>query len=291
MSTSSFNFSELSLSQVPALRFLVALGYRYLSPDAALAERGGKTSNVLLEGILRTQLAVLNRIHYRGSEYHFSEANIQEAVQKLKNIKYDGLVRTNQAVYDLVTLGTSLEQSVEGVSRSSTFNYVDWNDPSANVFHVVPEFSVERSRSTETVRPDIVLFVNGIPFVVIECKSSSVDVSQGVSQHIRNQGEDYIPGLFIYAQLLLAVNKNSARYGTVKTPSEFWSVWQELEDSDKDVASAVKDSLSDKCQLPPGEFAGDDVGGDRSVTGQDAALYSLCRPERLLDLVYRFYLV
>ncbi|MCV5950338.1 type I restriction endonuclease, partial [Escherichia coli] len=84
------------------------------------------------------------------------------------------------------------------------------------------EFSVERARSTDTVRPDIVLFVNGIPFSVIECKSPKVDVEQAVSQNIRNQGDDYIPRLFTYVQQVLAVNKNAAQYATAGTPKKFW---------------------------------------------------------------------
>ena len=299
MANNDFKFNETYLSQVPALQLLVALGYRCLPPDEALEERGGKTGNVLLEGILREQLARLNRIRYKGKQHRFSQANIQEAVRKLKNVKRDGLARTNQAVYDLITLGTSLEQSVEGVSRSYTFNYIDWKNPSNNAFHVVPEFSVERSRSTEHARPDIVLFVNGIPLAVIECKAPSIQVEQAVSQNIRNQGEEYIPKLFAYAQLLMAVNKNSARYGTVGTSAEFWSIWKELEDDEGELAALVNTGLgnADKGKLFSGEFAGarkhfDDLEGegDRLVTEQDKAIHSLCRPERLLDLAYRFTL-
>ena len=101
----------------------------------------------------------------------FSEENIQSAIQKLKTVQYDGLQKTNEAIYDLITLGTALEQTIEGDSKSFTLNYIDWKNPANNAFHAVAEFSVERARSTETARPDIVLFVNGIPLVVIECKA------------------------------------------------------------------------------------------------------------------------
>lgn len=114
-----------------------------------------------------------------------------------------------------------MEQTIEGDSKSFTLNYIDWKTPSNNSFHVVAEFSVERARSTDTVRPDIVLFVNGIPFSVIECKSPKVDVEQAVSQNIRNQGDDYIPRLFTYVQQVLAVNKNAAQYATAGTPKKF----------------------------------------------------------------------
>ena len=295
----SFEFNEKYLSQIPALQQLINLGYHYLTPEQALAERGGRTSNVIMEGILRKQLKKINRINYKGGEYLFSEENIQSAIQKLKNFKFDGLQKTNEAIYDLITLGSAMEQTIEGDSKSFTLNYIDWKTPSNNSFHAVAEFSVERARSTETVRPDIVLFVNGIPFSVIECKSPKVDVEQAVSQNIRNQGDDYIPRLFTFVQQVMAVNKNAAQYATAGTPKKFWGVWKEQEDKALDVDKAVNTALSDdvKAQLFNSEFSTArtffdelEAEGKRLVTEQDKSIYSLCRPERLLDLVYRFTL-
>ena len=253
----SFPFSEKYLSQLPALQQLINLGYQYLPPTQAMTERGGRASNVLLENILRDQLKKINRIRYKGGEYLFSEENIQSAIQKLKTVQYDGLQKTSEAIYDLLTLGTALEQTIEGDSKSFTLNYIDWKNPANNAFHAVAEFSVERARSTETARPDIVLFVNGIPLVVIECKAPDTDAEQAVSQMIRNQGEEYISRLFTYAQVLLAVNKNEAKYATVGTSKEFWSVWDELEDAERDVNACINKALSsrDKDALFSGEFA------------------------------------
>ncbi len=300
-----FNFTEKHLSQIPALQLLMQVGYTYLSPEQALQECGGRTSNVLLEKVLYGQLKKLNRIQYKSHEYHFSEANIQEAIQKLKNIKYDGLQKTNEAVYDLITLGTSLEQTIEGSSRSFDLNYIDWHNWHNNAFHVVPEFVVERARSTETIRPDIVLFVNGIPLCVIECKSPKEDVDQAISQMIRNQGDDYIPKLFTYVQLVTGVNKNAAQYATTGTEKKFWGLWRELEDdfdpsTSSGLSCLINRPLSDvqKSQLFAGEFASArryfdqlELAGERLLTEQDKTIVSLCRPERLLDLVYRFTLV
>ena len=290
---------EQHSSQIPALQLLVNVGYQPLTSAQALQERQGKYSNVLLEYILRKQLQQLNCIHYKGSEHPFSEPNIQEAIRKIKNVQYDGLQKTNEAIYNMITFGVALEQTVEGSKKSFNLNYIDWKTPSNNVFHVVPEFTVERSHSYEKARPDIVLFVNGIPFAVIECKASSPEVEQAVSQNIRNQGDGYIPKLFIYAQLVMAVSKNSAKYGTVNTPAEFWSVWKEFEDKEEELAKVINTALSesDKEKLFSDEFIHarayfDDLekAGSRQVTEQDKALYSLCRPERLLDLTYHFTL-
>ena len=82
-------------------------------------------------------------------------------------------MRTNEKIYDLLVLGKSLPQTIDGDTKSFPLLYIDWNPETFltnNVFHVTEEFEVERTASHETRRPDIVLFVNGIPLAVIECK-------------------------------------------------------------------------------------------------------------------------
>ncbi|MFZ2492840.1 MAG: HsdR family type I site-specific deoxyribonuclease [Thermoanaerobaculia bacterium] len=289
----SFHFDEKYLSQIPALQVLVNLGYRYLAPAEAQAARGGRLSNVLLEEILREQLKKMNRIQHKGGSFLFSEENLQSAIQRLKNVKYDGLLKTNEAVYDLLTLGVALEQSIEGDLKSFTLNYVDWRNPENNVYHVTAEFPVERTRSSESCRPDIVLFVNGIPFVVIECKSPNVDVSQAVSQMIRNQRDEYIPRLFPYVQMVLGINKNEARYATTGTAAKFWSKWKEAIPAaevapllDEPLPEAVKASFFEMA-LEPMQIR-DGAALQRQVTEQDRVLYALCRPARLLEMVWAY---
>ena len=289
----TFATTEKHLSQGPALQLLIKLGYNYLSPEKALGMRGSRRANVLLEDVLYKQLNKLNRIHHKGKKHHFSEANVQEAIRKLKHVQYDGLMKTNEAVYDLLTLGTALEQSVEGDLKSFPLHYIDWKNRDNNVFHVVPEYSVERTNSAETVRPDIVLFVNGIPLGVIECKAPSEEIEQGISQTIRNQGDEYIPKLFCYTQLVMAVKANAASYATVGTGLEHWSIWQEIEDEEETVAEWVNAPLTDeqKAALSSGEFAQPAEPQEaRLPTEQDKAICSLCRPERLLELMYLFTL-
>ena len=282
---------------IPALQQLINLGFDYITPEQAVAQRGGQLANVLLEDTLREQLKRINRIHYKGREYLFSEENVQSAIRKIRNVPYQGLQKTNEAVYDLLTLGVALEQTIEGDSKSFSLNYIDWKEPNNNLFQVTAEFPVQRRHSVETARPDIVLFVNGIPLAVIECKAPDVEVEQAISQSIRNQGGDYIPHLFIYAQLVMAVNKTAALYATAGSDKEYWSHWQEREDNENAVDSSINMPLTpeQKDRLFSGDFATarhsfDSLETDkqRLVTEQDKSIYSLCRPQRLLDLTYRF---
>ena len=294
---SDFRFNEKYLSQVPALQQLINLGFEYITPEQAMAQRGGQLVYVLLEDTLREQLRRINRIRYKGSEYEFSEENIQSAIRKIRNIPYQGLQKTNEAVYDLLTLGVALEQTIEGDSKSFSLNYIDWEQPSNNLFQVTAEFPVLRRHSVETARPDIVLFVNGIPLAVIECKAPDEKVEQAVSQSIRNQGADYIPQLFIYAQLVIGVNKTKALYATAGSGKEYWSAWQEREDLEDVVNTCINAPLTDEQKdllfsgefaLARGHFDSPESKEGRLVTEQDKSIYSLCRPERLLDLTYRF---
>src|SRR5665213_322696 len=154
------------LSKIPSLEILTNLGWRYLSSAQIDAQRRGRYANVILEDILGIQLRKLNRIHYRDQEFPFSDSIFPAAINALKQPGNEGLVRENEKLYDLISLGKSFEQTIEGNTRSYTLRYIDWEHPEQNVFHVAEEFSVERTASLETQRPDIVLFVNGLPLAV-----------------------------------------------------------------------------------------------------------------------------
>jgi hypothetical protein len=160
--------SEDATSQIPALDLLQQLGWTYLSPAEVDERRGGRRSEVVLRSILRSQLAKLNRFEYRGREYPFTEGAIEDALHELTGIGDDGLVRTNERIWNLLRLGKSIPQTVEGDRRSYTVRYVDWEHPENNLYHVTEEFAVEATGSTDTRRPDM-------------CATSTVSLSSSSS--------------------------------------------------------------------------------------------------------------
>ncbi|MGH9755372.1 MAG: type I restriction endonuclease subunit R [Blastocatellia bacterium] len=297
------SFLEDHVSQIPALQLLQNLGYVYLRREEIHLERGGKLSNALLEGVLEKQLRRLNRISFKGADHEFSDANIQAAIQTLKDVALtDGLIRANERIYDLLSLGKSFEQTIDGDMKSFTLNYVDWKRPENNVFHVAEEFEVERAAPPQTCRADIVLFVNGIPFVVIECNRPDEKdaINNAIAKHLRNQQREHIPRLFVYSQTLLAINQNEAKYATTGTPSEFWAQWRERpgtnEDVNEEVGSLVnkqltkeqKDKLfADRFAYARRYFDELEMAG-RAVTEQDRVIYCLLRPKRLIELTRQF---
>lgn len=295
----TFNAAEKHQSQVPALQLLVALGFTPLSQEEALRLRGGRLRNVVLDDVLAEQLMRINRFTHRGREYGFDLEDAHEAMRRLKPTpdRLKGLRGTNQDIYDTLVLGTTITKSIDGDSKSYSFRYIDWERPENNVFHVTAEFSVERTASSQTKRCDIVAFVNGIPILVIENKRPTESLKKADSQLIGYQNEDNIPQFFHFAQLLIGMNRNEARYATVGTPRKFWQTWRDEEDTDEAIAPFANRVLTaaEKDAIFSGDFAGARVyfdalaaEGERAVTVQDRTVYALCRPERLLDLIRRF---
>ncbi|MBD1549592.1 type I restriction endonuclease subunit R [Roseibium aggregatum] len=294
-----FNAAEKHQSQIPALQMLVALGFKPLSQADALEQRGGRLRNVTLDDVLAEQLLKINSFTHRGKEYSFDLADAHEAMRRLKPTpdRMKGLKGTNQDIYDTLVLGTTITKTIDGDSKSYSFRFIDWDNPQNNAFHVTAELSVERTASTQTKRCDIVAYVNGIPFVVIENKRPTESLKKAGSQLIGYQNEDNIPQLFHFSQLLLTMNRIEARYATVGTPQKFWQTWRDEEDTDEVIAPVANRPLTEaeKAAVFSGDFADArayfeamTAEGDRAVTAQDRALFALCRPERLLDLVRRF---
>lgn len=298
----TLSFKENHISQIPALNMLEKLGYTYLSPDEAMELRGGNTSNVLLETVLRKQLAKINTVQVSSWRTTlFSEQNIASGVDALKNLPMsEGYITAAQSAYDLLTAGKTVEQIVDGDKKSYVMQYIDWNNIENNVFHVTEEYAVSRAGMSETYRPDIVLFVNGIPLCVIECKRPDItdSLDQAISQHLRNQKEDGIRALYVYSTLLLATNVNDVSYATTATPKKFWNKWVE-QFVDKTAQELYRYKLSEKVnqRTYSSESSymmvaeeGEQYGLPKIPSVQDAYLYNLCRPERLLQLMYRFTL-
>lgn len=293
------SFIEDHISQIPALQLLQNLGYTYLTPEEVLKERQDKLSNVILEDILEQQLMKINEINFKGKVYPFSPASIRGAIDAIKNVPmFDGLVTTNSKIYDLLTLGKSFEEAIGNDRKSFTINYIDWNNIGNNVFHVAEEFEVNRTSSDKKYRPDIVLFVNGIPLCIIECKRPDIKepLEEAKSQHLRNQQEDGIPHLYKYSQILLALTSNKVQYATTGTPRKFWATWKEQKLKESDLQELVNKPLSDKQKdkLFADRFKYvrkyfDNIEAEgRLVTEQDKLLYSLCQPQRILELMYKY---
>ena len=302
------SFREDESSQIPALQLLQNMGWTYLEPEEALSFRKGSIRNVLLEDILEPQLRKINQIKYKGATYQFKDVNISKAIHELKTIPFEGLIKTSEKIFDLLTLGKSYMENIQGDRKSYDLKYIDWERPENNVYHVTDEYNVETSLFDDSKRrPDIVLFINGIPVVIIECKRPDISdpIEEAISQHIRNQKNREIPQLFIFSQILIAlcpsninVNRNRCMYGTTGTERKFWYPWKEKAQFNTVLENLIDTPLSkDKKEKLFAsrynyicKYFDELEKAPRQITDQDIILYGLCRPERVLEFIKKFIL-
>lgn len=303
------SFKEDHISQIPALQMLIKMGYTYLSTEEAMFLRGNKTTSILLEDILRKQIKLINSPKISSSKTtSFTDANIENGIKALKDLPMnEGYIEACESAYNLLTLGKAFEQSVDGDKKSFTLQYIDWLNPENNIFHITEEFSVMRSTSKEHYRPDIVLFVNGIPLCVIECKRPDMKepIKQAISQHLRNQHEDGIRSLYVYSQSILSIATNEARFATNGTPDKFWAHWEEKFENAKE-EKTYKTQLDQIRNTPLSQDQKNKLFTERYKyvrvyfdtlerehilpTKQDEYLFGLCSPKRLLDFTFNFIL-
>ena len=266
-------FNERPECQERLISFLQKMGYTYVSRSEAEQKRGHLSKVLFTDELIR----FLNKqtFKYKNYELNFSGESIQRAVNALDTSLLQGLSMASKEIYHLLTLGISLEENVVidrdvPVRQSFDLSYIDFEHPANNTWQVTEEFSVMRPNG-QYARPDVVILVNGIPLVVIECKKSSVDVKEGVLQNVRNMGPDYIPNLFKYAQLVVAMNPHKVVYGTCGTTADYFVEWRE---DDIDWQS----NICKKCS-PDGE-----------VLEQDRIAASLFDKQRFLTLIHDYIL-
>lgn len=224
-------FNERPECQDRVISFLQKMGYTYVSRSEAEQKRGSLSKVIFTDELIR----FLNKqtYRYKNFELNFSGESIQRAVNALDASLLQGLSMASKEIYNLLTLGISVEENVVidqdvPVRQSFDLSYIDFDYPANNIWQVTEEFSVERPNG-QYARPDVVIMVNGIPLAVIECKKSSVDVREGVLQNVRNMSPDYIPHLFKFSQIVLAMNPNKVVYGTCGTSADYFVEWREDE--------------------------------------------------------------
>ncbi|MEZ9668459.1 type I restriction endonuclease subunit R [Vibrio breoganii] len=298
------NFREEQSAKIPALTLLTNLGYQFISPNECLNKRGG-ISTVILPTVLRSVLKH-KTYSFMGKEHKLSGAAIDKIVHDLANpAMNEGLKAANEKLYNALTYGVGVTEFVDGKKANPTVQVIDWENPENNQFHFTEEMEIENAHGTGKRIPDIVCFVNGLPWVVIEAKrpdsshEGKPTVAEGISQNIRNQKVDEIPHLFAYSQLLMSVNGHEGLYGTCGTPSKFWAKWKEEEITDTTFSRLKNTPLSSK-QLDllfdhrpanvRDEYLSLVAGGDLALTDQDRLIVSLLRHDRLLEMTRLFTL-
>ncbi len=290
-------------AKIPALQVLMALGWEYVPPAECMARRENSREVLCRDELVKFLMG--RRFEWGGKEHPLSTNAIEQIVRDLSAPGLqDGLLAANERIYDKLTLGITVTEFIDGKKVQPTIPIVDWNEPANNSFQVTEEFEVLSAGGTHKRTPDIVCFLNGIPVVVIEAKRPESGnpnksmIEEGVSQQIRNQKPDEIPGLFVYSQLLLAISNTKGSYATTHTPAKFWTIWREEEINEAAIhevkntplTEARKDSLFSGRPAKVRRYFEDLWSRTMLPTDQDRLLVSLLSKARLLEMIRYFIL-
>jgi type I restriction enzyme R subunit len=294
-------------AHLPALHLLCNLGWQFLTTAQALALRGS-TREVLLKPRL-IEVLQTRRYEYKGEWYPLSPSGIDQIVRELSALSLaEGLMPANERLYGKLALGITVTEFMpDGKRHQPTIHVIDWTDATANRWDVTEELEVLAAQGTHHRAPDVVGYVNGIPLVVIEAKRPEAGggshpakamVTEGISQHLRNQRPDEIPNLFAYAQVLLSISQTEGRYGTTHTAAKFWAKWREEEFDDAHMQALKNAALKPATRAAlfdgkPADLAAyfDALwSAPMQATDQDRLLVSLLTPVRLLEFLRGYVL-
>jgi len=227
--------NEFNEAEAPARELLEKLGYGYV-PRAALAKERADERDVLLEGRLG---AALHRLNPWMTDDH-----VARSIFALRNVAATGIAR-NQAIHEYLTYGMPLDVDESGGRRTRTVQFFDFDYPDPRVgkneYVVTTQMRIRRAGERDGggedderhIIPDLVLFVNGIPLVVIEAKAATLigDVwkARAVRQLKRYQESKGAPELFDYNLMCVGISGAQAAFGSVGAPEKAYSPWKSVE--------------------------------------------------------------
>lgn len=181
-------------------------------------------SKVLLENDLVQAIEKINK--------GIKDEQIQEAVRLIRNLDHNNTILNNQQFTKYLLEGISVPIQENGETRYKTVKIVDFDNISNNTFKAINQYTIiEHSEK----RPDIIIFINGMPLVVVELKSTireEVKLEDGYHQ-LMGYKEVHIPSLFYYNQFMIVSDGVQARNGTITSPWSRFSEWKKIEDTDE----------------------------------------------------------
>ncbi|MFZ2220844.1 MAG: type I restriction endonuclease [Rhodoferax sp.] len=242
--------------ETPAIESLVKLGYTHLPGHAVQVEH--RHLAPLLEDVLRPRLLALN------PWLAAAPGGVDAALIELRKRVNDELLPANKAFWEQVVHRSDIQlKDAEGKPRSVRF--FNASMPSHNDFHVVDQY-VGKNADGDLFRPDLLLFVNGLPLAIIECKASHHRLDEALAQLDGYQAS--FPAQFVFNQVCVGINLREGLYGAILTKPAFYARYR-LEEAELAAAASV-------------------LGADPSE--QDRLLWALFEPSRFLELITHFIL-
>lgn len=273
---------EVTYVEQPFIDQLVSMGWQHTTGNLDFPTATSRESfrDVLLLSDLRTALHRIN-LDPQGKPW-LDNGRIGQAVSVLTKLGPSKLLEANQLATALLLKGTVVD-GVEGweKGRTRTVHFIDWDNPANNEFRVINQFRVDEpaGQAKKFMTPDLVLFCNGIPLVVVECKAPTVSepmedaidqLQRYANQRSWSHGNEGNERLFHTNQFVVATHFDEARVGTFSSQAVHFLEWKDTSPTPMaDVAAAM---------------------GRTKLSSQEKLIAGMLRPEHLLDIVRHFTL-
>ena len=195
-------------------------------------------TNPLLESVLKDNLVRINS--------DLPEEAIQEAISKIKNFDTGSLLQKNVIFMDYLQNGITVKYFVKGEERSGIVHLIDFeaerDKKKRNSFHIVNQFTFLENRNNR--RPDIILFINGLPLVLMELKSPAKDEvgAENAYNQIRNYMQD-IPSLFYYNAICVISDLSTNKAGTITSGFDRFMEWKTKDGNNEEISYAQFDTF------------------------------------------------
>lgn len=213
------NFNEAELENA-VLELLKENNWQYTNGE--FIHR--RLQDVLLEDDLR------NYISQRYANSHLTDNETQTIINSIKYENLPSLYKTSRNIFNLVCTGFYLQRDKTNLSNL-LINYIDFENIENNVYRCINQFTVKNIAER---RPDILLFINGIPLVIIELKNATNEETTIADawEQIHNRYTRDIPSLLRYCALSVISDGANARLGTIFTKYEYYYAWKKVENED-----------------------------------------------------------
>ena len=247
-------FTEESFENV-VIEYLKELNYDYIHGSNLTRDN----KEVLLLKSLKTNLININK--------EIPESSIDYAIKKIQNFETNDVFTNNKLFHKYLTEGIEITDFINGKTAYHTIKLIDFDNIENNEFLVVNQLEIVEDDIKKI--PDIIVYVNGIPLVCMELKSTSreeVNIEDAYKQ-LMNYKEVHIPSLFYYNAFLVISDGVNTKAGTITAPFNRFMEWKKINIEDE-----VKDTL----------------GVD--YKNLDTLLYGMFDKERFLDIIKNFIL-
>ncbi|NRT12477.1 type I restriction endonuclease subunit R [Flavobacterium sp. 14A] len=246
---------EYIYSELPAIALFEKMGYSYCTGEM-MEERNDFTEVILKQRLLEA----IKRINP-----WIDDNNLNKAYSLITSVNGASLMEINEQIWDIIKGGTfTPKQIIEGKEEFRPVHFIDYNHPENNDFLVVNQMSFH-NRLGRKSRPDLIVFINGLPIAVIECKSPIAPNAWDSAFNDLKEYQDLNQKLFHFNQILVGIWQVDGRYGAINSPQQFYSVFRTNKDDNLDLLGI-------------------------NPTEQDKLLYSIFQKERVLDIIRHFVL-